>query len=99
VFFQKILLATLGASTHVHDDDVALAQFGNKDALDIGLEGLAIDRAVEHGRRDYAVRGQAGDESRRFPVAARDADTQAFAAVGGSGRGSEPCWSKPRSRR
>ena len=79
--FEKILLAPTGASTHVHDDDVALAQFGNKDALDIGLEGVAIDRAVEHKGRDHAARGQAGDESRRFPVAVRDADTQAFAAA------------------
>ena len=81
VLFDKILLAPMGASTHVHDDDVALAQFRNKDALDIGLEGDAIDRAVEHERRDHAARGQASDESRRFPMAVRDADTQAFAAA------------------
>jgi hypothetical protein len=64
----------------VHDDNVALAQFANKDALDVGFEGVAIDWAVEDERRDHAVRGQASDESRRFPMAMRDADTQPFAA-------------------
>ena len=71
----------LVAGQVVHDDDVALAQFGNEDALDIGLEGVAIDWAVEHEGRDHATGGQAGDESRRFPVAMRDADAQAFAAA------------------
>jgi hypothetical protein len=78
----------------VHDDDVALAQFGNKDALDLALEGIAIDRAVEHEGSDHAARGQAGDESGCFPVAVRDADTQAFAAaaaaVGASHVGRSP---------
>ena len=81
VLFEKILLAPPGASTHVHDDDVALAQFGNKDALDIGLKGGAIDRTVEHEGRGHAARGQASDESCRFPVAVRDADTKALAAA------------------
>jgi hypothetical protein len=71
----------LVAGQVVHDDDVALTQFWNKDALDIGLEGVAVDRAIEHERRDHAARGQASDESRRFPMAVRDADTQAFAAA------------------
>ena len=56
-------------------------KFGNEDALDIGVEGVAIDWAVEHEGRDHATGGQAGDESRRFPVAMRDADAQAFAAA------------------
>ena len=72
----------------VHDDNVAFAQFGNKDALDIGLEGVAIDRAVKHERRDHAARGQTGDESRRFPVAMGNADTQAFAAAAAAVRAS-----------
>ena len=65
----------------VHDDDVALAQFRDKDALDIGLEGVAVDWTIENERRDHAAGGQAGDESRRFPVAVRDADTQALATA------------------
>ena len=63
------------------DDDVALAQFGNTEALDVGLEGAAIDRTIEHERSDHAARGQASDESRRFPVAVGNADAQAFAAA------------------
>jgi hypothetical protein len=49
--------------------------------LDIGLEGDAIDRAIEHEGRDHAARGQASDEGRRFLVAVGDADPQAFAAA------------------
>jgi len=64
-----------------HDDDFALAQLRRKDALDIGPEGEPIDRAVEHERRDHAACGQGGDEGRCFPVAARNADAQAFAAA------------------
>jgi hypothetical protein len=29
-----------------------LCKFGNKHALDIGLEGVAVDRAIKHERRD-----------------------------------------------
>jgi hypothetical protein len=56
---DKLLLALTGASTHVHDDAIALAQFGDQDALDIGLEGVAIDRAVEREGRDHAAGGEA----------------------------------------
>jgi hypothetical protein len=69
-------------------------KFGNEDALDIGLEGVAMDWAVEYEGGDHAARGQAGDESGCFPVAVRDADTQAFAAaaaaVGASHVGRSP---------
>ena len=54
--FEKILLASTGASTHVHDDDVALPQLGNERLLDIGEKGLAVHRAVEdHGRSEAVV--------------------------------------------
>ena len=84
----------LVAGQVVHDDDIAHAQFGSKDALDIGLEGEPIDRAVEHERRNHAARRQAGDESRRFPVAVGNANPQplaaAAAAVGPSHVGRSP---------
>ena len=69
----------LVAGEIVHDDDVARAQPGDQDLLDVGFEGAAVDRAVEHERRDHAARAQAGDESRRLPVAIRDGHAQPFA--------------------
>ncbi len=36
--FEKILLAPTGASTHVHDHDVAGAEFGCEDLFHIGEE-------------------------------------------------------------
>src|SRR6516225_9872971 len=66
---EKILLAPTGASTHVHDDDVAWPQLGNERLFDIGEKGLAIHRAVEdHGRRD-AVVTQPSSEGGGFPMA------------------------------
>jgi hypothetical protein len=59
----------------------SLSQFGGQNALDVGLEGAAVDRAIEDEGRDHASRRQAGDEGRRFPVAMRDADAQSFAAA------------------
>jgi hypothetical protein len=64
----------------VHDD-VALSQFRDQKALDVSLEGAAVDRTVEDERRDHAPRRQAGDECRRLPLAAGDADAQSFAAA------------------
>jgi hypothetical protein len=69
----------------VHDDDVALSQFRDQNALDVSLKGASVDRAVEDERRDHASRRQASDESRRFPVAVRDADAESLAA------GQRPC--------
>ena len=65
----------------VHNDDVALSQFRGQNALDVSLEGAAVDRAVEDEGRDHASRRQGGDEGRRFPVAVGDADAQSFAAA------------------
>ena len=38
------------AGEFVHDDDIARPQIGDEDLLDVGLEGVAVDRAVQdHG--------------------------------------------------
>ena len=64
----------------VHDDDVARPQVWNEDLVDIGLESVAVDRPVQHPRRDHAARREGGDKSRGLPVAMGHADAQAFAA-------------------
>jgi len=48
--FEKILLAPTGASTHIHDDDVAWPQGLQEYLFDIGTERDAVDRAVEDAR-------------------------------------------------
>jgi hypothetical protein len=48
-----------------------LPQFRGQNALDVSLEGAAVDPAVEDEGRDHASRRQAGDESRRFPATAQ----------------------------
>jgi hypothetical protein len=45
-----------GALTNCHD--VGLAQFGRQNVLDIGLEGNAADKPIDHERRDEAARRQ-----------------------------------------
>ena len=35
----------------VHDHDVAGAEFGNENLMDIGVESVAVDRPVEEHRR------------------------------------------------
>ena len=58
---------------------VSPLQLRDEDLLDVGLEGDAVDRAVQNERRDEAAQRQAADECRRFPMAMRNADPQAFA--------------------
>ena len=41
---------SLMARQIVHNHDVAGADFGHQHLLDIGLEGIAVDRTVEHHR-------------------------------------------------
>src|SRR5262245_58015665 len=66
---RKILLAPTGASTHVHDDDVALPQLGNQRLFDISEKGLAVHWTIQnHGRGD-AVVAKPGGEGGRFPMA------------------------------
>src|SRR4051795_5309225 len=52
----------------VHDDDVSRAHLRDENFLDVYLEGVAIDRTVEHERGDQAGEPQPGDEGGRLPV-------------------------------
>jgi len=54
---------------------------GNEDLLDVDLEGVGVDRAVEDEGGDHAATGEAGDEGRGLPVTVRDACSQALAAA------------------
>jgi hypothetical protein len=47
---RKILLAPTGASTHVHDDDVAGPERRHEELLDIGFEAFAVDRPIQDAR-------------------------------------------------
>ena len=77
----------------VHDDDVARPQFGHEHLGDIGFEPVAVDRPIEHHRRDHAAHAQARDQRGRLAVAVREAHPQALAfpatavAAGHVGRG------------
>lgn len=77
----------------VHDDDVAGPQFGHQDLRHIGLEPVAVDRSVEHHRRNHAGHAQPSDQRGRLAVAMRESHPQAFApgaaamAAGHVGRG------------
>ena len=55
----------------VHDHDIAAVQRGNQHLLDIGEEGLAIDRPIEYARSNQAILAQTGDEGRGIPVPVR----------------------------
>jgi hypothetical protein len=72
----------LVAGQVVHDDDVAGSELGDKNPLDIGLEGLAVDRPREHEGRDHAAEREGRDDGGRLPVPVRHADPQPFAAPG-----------------
>ncbi len=43
-------------------------ELGHEHLIDIGLEGLAVDRAVEDHRGDEAGEAQPSHEGRRLPV-------------------------------
>jgi len=60
--FEKILLASTGASTHVHDDDIAGLEDRQELLLDIGAEALPVDRAIEDARSGEAVVAQCAEE-------------------------------------
>ena len=57
----------------VHHHDVTGLESGHEHLVDIGLEGDAVDRPVEHHRRDHAGESESCHEGRRLPVAMRDA--------------------------
>ena len=60
-------LAFMGTEI-VHDDDVAGTQGRDQELLDIGGEGLAVDRTVDHAGRGYGVVAQGGKEGAGRPV-------------------------------
>ena len=60
----------------VHDHDIAAAQRGSQHLLDIGEEGLAVDRPIEHARSNQAGAAQTGDEGRGIPVPVRHSINQ-----------------------
>ena len=55
----------------IEDDDIAPAQRGHEDLLDVGAEGDGIDRPIEDGRRGQRRRAEGGDHRVRLPMAAR----------------------------
>ena len=66
----------------VHDHDVAFAQFGQENLLDVGLEGETVDWAVDHEWRDEPAQRQGADEGRGFPMSKGNADPQPLAPRG-----------------
>jgi hypothetical protein len=55
---------------------------GSEELLDIGFEGLRVDRAVENQRRHDAVEPQPSHQRRRLPVAVGNGGAQPLAASG-----------------
>lgn len=74
--FEKILLAPTGASTHVHDDDVAVPQDRNEFLLDIGAKAFAVDGTVEDARCGELVAAQRAQEGQCAPVTMRSKAAQ-----------------------
>ena len=69
------------AAEVVHDDDVAGLQGGNKDLLEVGSEGLAIDWPVKNPWSVDPVEAQGGQEGRGLPMAVRDFADEPGAAL------------------
>lgn len=63
----------------VQHHDVTASERRRENVLDVGPEGIAIHRPVEHPRRGHAGQAQAGDEGHRLPVAERCAVAAALA--------------------
>jgi len=61
----------LVAAEIVEDDDIAAIEGWCQALLDPGGESGAVDRAIEHERRDDAVVAQPGEEGQRLPMAMR----------------------------
>jgi len=55
----------------IEHDDIALAQRGHEDLLDVGAEGGSVDRPIEDGRRGQLRRTEGRDHRVRLPMAAR----------------------------
>jgi len=63
----------------VEDHNIALSERRGENVLDVGAEGIAIHRPVEHPRRGHAGQAQPGDERQGFPVSERRAVAAALA--------------------
>ncbi len=77
----------------VHDHDVARPKLRYEHLRHIGFEPVAVDRSIEHHRRDHAGHPQPGDQRGRLAVAVGEAHPQALTlgappvAAGHVGRG------------
>ena len=65
----------------VEDDHVTLAQGRSELGLDVGIEGLAVHRVVDHPWRGQAIAAQAGNEGLGGPVSERRIGLQSGAAT------------------
>lgn len=74
----SLTAAPLWLERFVHDDDIARREFGNENAIDIGLESISIDRTVEHEGGAWPCRAQTRHECRRLPMAERHGRAQPF---------------------
>ena len=70
---------SLMARQIVHHHDVARRELGHENLVHIGVEGVSVDRAIEHQRRDHTGEPEAGDEGSGLPMAMRDAGPEPFA--------------------
>lgn len=64
----------------VEDDDIARAQRGHEDLLDVGQKRHIVDRPIEHRRGAEAIEAQRRHDRVRVPVAERRVIPQARAA-------------------
>ncbi len=69
----------LVAGEIVHDDDVTGSEFGPQDLGDVGFQPIAVDRSIEHHRRDHAGHAQTGYQRGGLAVAVREAHAQPLA--------------------
>lgn len=64
----------------VEDDDIALAQRGDQDLVDVGEERRAINGPIEHRERAKSVKTERGDHRVGLPVTARGVIAESGAA-------------------
>ena len=70
----------LVAAQIVHDDDVAGHERWDESVVDIALEAVAVDRAVEQPRRIDAIMAQRRQEGHGFPSPVGDLGIEPVAA-------------------
>ena len=66
----------LMAAEIVHDDDIARLEGRDQEGLNLGEEGLAVDRPIEQTRRLDPLASQGGDEGQGLPAAERGVGLQ-----------------------